>query len=246
MMFKYPFFKYITGDSKVHLMNSKLKIIWFLLFLLSIILIRDYVSLLIVSSFLFIIILNTKIRLDSYISNLFKLRYLYVLIALLMFLLSFNITFAIFIFLKLILLISLLLILTFTTSLSEIAWGIECVFIKLKKIKVPVSKIALKIAMNIKFISTLFEQYYEIRKSMAYRGIPYSKKGVSTFKKLILPVIRLSYKRSRMMAKAMKLRFYGSSKRRTNYHDNKVTKYDKSLILITIITIYIVIWLGWC
>lgn len=245
-MTKYPFFKYITGESKVHLMNSKLKIIWVLLYLLSIILVRDYVSLLIISSFLFIIMLNTKISLQAYISNLFKLRYLYVLMALLMFLLSFNISFSIFTFLKLILLICLLLVLTFTTSLSEIAWGIECAFIKLKKIKVPVSKIALKIAMNIKFISTLFEQYDEIRKSMAYRGVPYNKKGISTLKKLILPVIRLSYKRSRMMAKAMKLRFYGSSKRRTNYHDNKVTKYDKYLILISIITIYIIIWLGWC
>ena len=245
-MIKYPFFKYITGESKVHLMNSKLKIIWVLLYLLSIILVRDYVSLLIISSFLFIIMLNTKISLQAYISNLFKLRYFYVLMALLMFLLSFNISFAIFTFLKLILLICLLLVLTFTTSLSEIAWGIECAFIKLKKIKVPVSKIALKIAMNIKFISTLFEQYDEIRKSMAYRGVPYNKKGISTLKKLILPVIRLSYKRSRMMAKAMKLRFYGSSKRRTNYHDNKVTKYDKYLILISIITIYIIIWLGWC
>jgi energy-coupling factor transporter transmembrane protein EcfT len=48
------------------------------------------------------------------------------------------------------------------------------------------------------------------------------------------------------MAKAMKLRFYGNSKRRTNYHENKVTKFDKVLVIIPIILMYIVIWLGWC
>ena len=35
---KYPFFKYVTGESKIHLMNSKMKIIWFLITLLAIIL----------------------------------------------------------------------------------------------------------------------------------------------------------------------------------------------------------------
>ena len=43
-MNKYPFFKYVTGDSKMHVMNSKMKIIWFLAMLLCTLIYRDYVS----------------------------------------------------------------------------------------------------------------------------------------------------------------------------------------------------------
>ena len=95
-----------------------------------------------------------------------------------------NIQLAILWGLKTILIITLFLIFTFTTSLSEIAWGFECTFIKLKNINIPVSKISLRIAMDIKFISTVFEESKEIRKSMAYRGVPYKKGGLKSLKKI--------------------------------------------------------------
>lgn len=245
-MNKYPFFKYVTGDSKVHLMNSKLKIMWFLLYFILILLVKDYISLFIITVFLFVITLNTKISLRGYLLNISKLWIMYLFFGIITFIITLNIFSCILVVLKIVLFIQLLLILTFTTSLSEIAWGFECLFGKLKKLKVPVSKISLKIAMDIKFISTLFEQASEIRKSMAYRGVPYNKNSLSSFKRMIVPVISLSYKRSRRMLNAMKLRFYGSSKKRTNYHENKTTNYDKTLILISFVLMYVVIWIGWC
>lgn len=245
-MNRYPFFKYVTGDSKVHLMNSKLKIVWFLITFLSVLLLRDFVSLSIVFIFLFVIASNTKISFNAYVLNILLVWPVNVLIGLITLLCTFSITTAVLVGIKAMLVIFLFLILTFTTSLSEIAWGFECLFGFLKKIKFPVSKVSLRIAMDIKFISTLFEQSREIRKSMAYRGVPYNKKGLGAFKKMIVPVISLSYKLSRRTVKAMRLRFYGSSKRRTNYHENKTTNYDKILIFLSVVVTYVVIWLGWC
>ncbi len=243
---KFPFFKYVTGDSKVHLMNSKMKIIWLLLTILTIILINDYISLVIVTLFLVFIMENTKINLGAYISNLLLVWPIYVLILIISFSFSFNLLFGVLTALKVVLIVLIFLILTTTTSLSEIAWGFECLFEKLKKLGVPVSKISLRIAMDIKFVSTMFEEAKTIRKSMAYRGIPYNKNKIISFKRMIVPVISLSYKLSRRMVKIMKLRFYGNSKRRTNYHENKITKYDKILVFVPFVLIYIVIWLGWC
>lgn len=243
---KYPFFRYISGDSKMHLMNSKMKIIWFLLTLLALLLTNDFVSLGLISLFMFFVMVCSKIDITAYVSNTLSICILYVLVFLVSFLVTLNLNTTILITLKLILIVILFLILTFTTSLSEIAWGFECAFIRLKKIKVPVSKISLRIAMDIKFISTIFEQSKEVRKSMAYRGVPYKKNGIKSFKRMIVPVISLSYKSSRRMAKVMKLRFYGNANRRTNYHENKVTKFDKILVIGPIILMYIVIWLGWC
>ena len=54
--------------------------------------------------------------------------------------------------------------------------------------------IILYLVMNIKFISTLFEQFKTIRKSMAYRGIPYNSGNIiKSFKLMFMPAIRLSY-----------------------------------------------------
>lgn len=243
---KYTFFRYITGDSKIHLMNSKMKIISFLLILLSILLINDYISLCISFMLLLFLMAYSKIDIKAYITNIIAVWWIYLIMFLILFFTTLNISLSFLWTLKIVLIITLLLVLTFTTSLSEIAWGFECAFIKLKKINIPVSKISLRIAMDIKFISTIFEESKEIRKSMAYRGIPYKKGGITSFKKMIIPVITLSYKSSRRMAKVMRLRFYGNSKRRTNYHENKVTTFDKFLIFIPIVIIYITIWLGWC
>lgn len=240
-----PFFKYVPKNSKVHIMNSKMKIIWFLLSLLITLIIFDYVSLLIFILFLIFVDIKTKVNFKVYVSNILVLWPLYCVLFLISYLISFNMLLSFLMVLKCILFINLFAILTFTTSLSEIAWGFESLFAPLKKVGIPVSNISLKIAFMIKFISNLFDQAKEIRKSMAYRGVPYRTNVITSFKKITIPVIRLSYKLSVRTIAAMKLRFYGNCKKRTNYHENKVTSFDKSLIFTDAILLYVVIWLGW-
>lgn len=240
-----PYFRYITGDSKVHKMNSKMKLLWFFLSIFNMLLIKDSISLLLFLLFVIFVISNTKINLYYYFKNVFILLPVYIILFIVIYILGLNISSVIFIVIKFIYIMILFIILTFTTSLSEIAWGFECLFEKLKKIKVPVTKIALRVAFSIKFLAMFFEQIKTIRKSMAYRGVPYKKGIVSSFTKMIIPSARLSYNLSKRTIIAMKLRFYGYSKKRTNYHENKTTSFDKSLIVCNIIFIYIILWLGW-
>ena len=242
---KYPFFRYKPGSSKIHNLNSKMKIAWFLLSFLITLIINDYISALLFLFLILYIIKESKITIKAYINNLFVLWPLYIFGFIICFLITFNIFFSFLIIIKLLFIVILFLIITFTTSLSEIAWGFESLFSPLKKINVPVTKIALRIALSLKFISTVFEQSKEIRKSMAYRGVSYTNNKIQTFNKMFMPTILLSYKLSRRMMSAMKIRFYGSLKTRSNYHENKVTKLDKGLIWINIIFIYVTIWLGW-
>ena len=199
----------------------------------------------IVSAFLVYMLVESRIDINTYLKNLTLLWPLYIFVMLITYLMTFNVISSVLITIKIFLLILLFLIYTFTTSLSEIAWGFECLFEGLKKIKIPVSKISLRIALVIKFISTLFEQLKNVRKSMAYRGISYSKNDFTVTRKMFIPVIRVSYKLSRSTISAMKLRFYGASNKRTNYHENKVTSFDKLVIVINIIILYIVAWIRW-
>ena len=245
MQNKYPFFKYIKGTSKIHNMNSKFKIANFLFMLLLIILMRDYVSFFMLLLCILYLMMLSKINIKAYLENTLIFWPIYILVLVLSFMLTGNIYLSLVIMFKPILILLLFLLLTFTTSLSEIAWGFECLFIKLKKIKVPVSKISLRIALNIKFVATLFEQFRNIRKSMAYRGVSYGNSRIITFFKMFFPVVNLSYKLSRRMVATMKLRFYGSTNRRTNYHENKETKFDKFLIAYNFLVLYFIIWLGY-
>lgn len=240
-----PYFKYITGNSKVHMMNSKMKILWFLLSIMNICLIRDYVSLVLFFIFLLFVIFNSKIQISYYFKNIFVIFPIYIIIFIITQIITLDLFLSLLVAIKVIYIVLLFAILTFTTSLSEIAWGFECLFERLKKIGIPVTKIALRIAFSIKFVSILFEQIKSIRKSMAYRGIPYKKGLISSFSKMFLPAVRLSYKLSSRTIVAMKLRFYGYSKKRTNYHENKKTNFDKILIVCNAILLYFIIWLGW-
>lgn len=242
---KYPFFKYVPQESKIHSLNSKMKILWLLLMLLTTLIINDYVSLLIVFLFLLLIMSMTKIELEAYVSNILTLWSAYVITFIICFLITFNVTFSLLIVLKLALLILTFIITTFTTSLSEIAWGFECLFSFLKKVRFPVSQFSLKIALAIKFIATLFEEFKNVRKSMAYRGVPYKSGFFRTFRMMLIPSFRMSYKHSLRMGAAMKLRFYGNSDRRTNYHENKATSLDKKLIVSNCVLLYVSFWLGW-
>lgn len=242
----YHFFRYVPIESKMHLMNSKMKTIWFIFCFLSLLIVKDYLSLFMLFIFLCVVVICSRIKIVNYLSGILILWPIYFVLFLLVFLISTSVSVSILITTKVVLIVLLFLIITSTTSLSEIAWGLECAFSSLKKIKIPVSKISLRIAMDIKFISLIFDEYKEIRKSMAYRGVSYKKNNVKSFKRLIVPVISLSYKNSRRMVKIMRLRFYGKSNRRTNYHDNKTTAFDKVLVIISIILVYVTILIGWC
>lgn len=238
-------FKYITGNSKIHTMSSKYKIAYFLLSLIIIILLNDKISILLFGLLTLYMMSETKINIKQYFYNLLVLWPLYIIAGVISFLLTFNIITCIIVLYKLVMIIITFLILTFTTSLSEIAWGFECLFKRLKSINFPVSKMALNIALSIKFISTMFDQGRAIRKSMAYRGVPYNKKHHKAFKNMLIPVMSLSLKLSKRMVAAMKLRFYGYSTNRTNYRGNKVTNFDKVIIFCEFAIIYLALWLGW-
>lgn len=241
---KYGFFKYVTGDSKIHKMSSKMKILLVLILILLSLLFKDYISLLLLLVFILFILACTNIPAGAYIRNILIIWPIYVVVYIITMILSFDLLLPLIIVLKLILINIILLVLTFTTSLSEIAWGFECLFSKLKKIGIPVSKISLRIALSLKLVATLFDQIKAVRKSMAYRGLPYHSGFIFTFKKILIPALSLSLRHVKTVSSAMKTRFYGKTKCRTNYHEFKTTSFDKSLVVISLVLLYITIAFG--
>ena len=234
------YFRYITKDSFLHKMNSKIKILNLLLLLLSIILVNNNYIYLVIFIIIFFTMIKSKINLNVYLINFLELWVLYVITFLISYFITFDVYKSCFILVKEFYIVFLFLILTFTTSLSEISWGFECLFNPLKKYKLPVSKISLKLALSIKFLSSFVNKYKEIKKSILYRGISYNSR-LKLFKEIFLSSIRLSINLTKKTSLSMKLRFYGYKNNRTNYHDNKKTKLDKLFIFLNCVLLYIII-----
>ena len=76
---KYPFFNYVTGNSKVHNMNSKNKVLFIIIYILLLILLRDKYSTMLISLLTLFVLYKTKINLLAYIYNAFRVWIVYVI-----------------------------------------------------------------------------------------------------------------------------------------------------------------------
>jgi energy-coupling factor transport system permease protein len=128
------------------------------------------------------------------------------------------------------------LILTYTTSSTEITYGLEKVFSPFKYMRIPVNKIALSISLALRFIPTIFEQSEKILKSQASRGIDFYHSGIRekviAVSSMLFPMFILSFKRADNLADAMEVRLYDCNSKRTNYRMNKWTSLDDMMIVL--------------
>lgn len=244
-MFNTVLGKYFPVSSRIHKMNSTSKIICVLLFL---------IALSISSHFLFIIFLVLLTLAMMYLSNVPWKLYLQNVLGLsplIIFLIVIDLIFgvsivkALVIALKVILGVLYTLILTYTTSSTEITYGLEQLFGPLKIIKIPVNKMALSISLALRFIPTIFEQVEKILKSQSSRGIDFTHSNLSgkitALTSMLLPMFMLSFKRADNLADAMEVRLYNYNSKRTNYRLNKWGAVDDMMILLHIVIIAIFI-----
>ena len=94
----YPFFKYISGDSKVHKMNSKYKILFILFMFILLAITRDIISLLILSVYVLFFISKTNINIKYYVYNTIRVYFVFLLTFIFVFLLKLDILYALFFF----------------------------------------------------------------------------------------------------------------------------------------------------
>jgi energy-coupling factor transport system permease protein len=131
--------------------------------------------------------------------------------------------------------------LTFTTSSNEITYGLEKSFGFLKYIKVPVSELALTIALALRFIPTVLETANKILKSQASRGIDFKHSKINgkirALASMLAPMFILSFKRADDLGNAMEVKLYNYSDNRTNYRMNKWNNMDTVLIVVQVIIV---------
>lgn len=124
--------------------------------------------------------------------------------------------------LRLILLLLISSLLTFTTSPIVLTDGIESLLTPFKKIGVPAHELAMMMTIALRFIPTLLEETDRIMKAQSARGADFSSGNIVQRAKNMLPILIplfiSSFRRADELALAMEARCYRGGEGRTRMH----------------------------
>lgn len=237
MIEKMIFGRYIPGDSFVHRMDPRAKILFVFLFIAIVFLANSIVTYAILLAFTFTAIFLSRIRLYFLITGLKPVIILVVFTFLLHIfftregdlLINFwvleiyeeGLRQGVFISIRFLVLVFITSILTLTTSPISITDGIEVLLGPFKRLKLPVHELALMMSISLRFIPTLMDETGKIMKAQMARGSDIGsgpvKERVKAVVPLLIPLFVSAFKRAEDLATAMEVRGYRGGAGRTRY-----------------------------
>ena len=262
MMEKMIFGRYIPGDSLVHRLDSRSKLLFVFAFIIIVFLANNAITYGLLIAFTLAVILMSRIRLYFLINGLKPVIILMVFTFLLHIIftregdiileLGFlkvyeeGLKQGIFISIRFLVLVFMTSILTLTTSPISITDGIETLLNPLKKVKLPVHELALMMSISLRFIPTLMDETDKIMKAQMARGSDLSagplKDRVKAIVPLLVPLFVSAFKRAEDLATAMEVRGYRGGEGRTRYRQLKWDVGDTfallSLVVMVVLLVY--------
>ncbi len=136
-------------------------------------------------------------------------------------------------------------LLTYTTSPIELTDGMERLLRPLSKIGVPSHELAMMMSIALRFIPTILEETDKIMKAQTARGADFESGNLLNRAKalipLLVPLFISAFRRADELAMAMECRCYHGGNNRTKMNELKLCKTDFCAIAIFIIFVAIVI-----
>lgn len=258
--------QYVPGDSFIHRLDPRIKIILSFMFIINLFLINNFTGYIFVLAFIISIVLISKLSFKYLYKGLKPIFVLLLITALLnMFmttggriifqwwifrLYEEGLKTAIFMVLRLVFLIMGTSILTLTTSPIELTDGIEKLLNPFKKIGVPAHELAMMMTIALRFIPTLMDETDKIMKAQMARGADFESGNIFAKAKslipLLVPLFISSFRRADELAMAMEARCYKGGEGRTRMKILKLSYNDLIAVLayvlfalLTILTRYI-------
>lgn len=253
--------QYIPGNSFVHKLDPRTKILISLLFIISLFLIDKFVGYILVVAFIGAVIINSKVPPRFILKGLKPIIFLVILTSILnvfmikgtpdtlIFKFGFlsiytqGVNTALFMALRLIFLVVGTSLLTLTTSPIELTDGIE---ILLRPIgKEMAHQLAMMMTIALRFIPTLLDETDKIMKAQMSRGADFESKNLVSRAKnlvpLLVPLFVSAFRRAEELAMAMEARCYRGGYNRTKMRQSIITKSDYIAGCILIIYLVIII-----
>ena len=237
--------QYFPGDSILHRLDPRVKII--LLFVLLVLIFSadaptEYIFLTVLTALLIIL---SRIKLTTVLRSIKPLRWI-LLFTFLIHLVShdgeiifrvwiFNVTdegllAGVLISLRLILMIVVSSLLTFTTTPLKLTDATEKLLSPLKVMGVPAHELAMMMTIALRFIPTLFEEADKIIKSQKIRGMDIERGNFINRLKMMVPILvplfLSAFRRADELAMAMEARCYRGGEGRTHLKTLEITRLD--------------------
>ncbi len=237
--------QYYPGDSWVHKLDPRVKIIATLLFIIELFIVNNFIGFAISAAVLAVIIAVSKVPLN------FILRGLKPILIILLFTFALNIFMingeviwswwilkitkegirtAIFMAVRLILLIIGSSMLTLCTRPLSLTDGIERLLSPFKKIGLPAHEIAMMMTIALRFIPTLLEETDKIMKAQQARGADFELGSllhrVKSLIPILVPLFVSAFRIANDLAMAMEARCYRGGQHRTRMHEMKLAGRD--------------------
>jgi energy-coupling factor transport system permease protein len=252
--------QYFPGDTVIHRLDPRTKLILVVVFIAALFTAVDYYSYGLMIAVTVACIAVSKIRLKTILKGLKPLIFIIVLTALLNLFYTagepiaqfwiFKVTWeglrrAVFMVLRIMLLICGTFLLTYTTSPIALTDGIECLMNPLKKIKVPVHEMAMMMSMALRFIPTLIEETDKIMSAQKARGADFETGKLTDRAKALLPLLVplfvSAFRRADELAVAMESRCYHGGEGRTRMKQLKMHGRDAGALLSGAVLLAVVI-----
>lgn len=237
--------QYFPGDSWVHKLDPRIKIIATLLFLIELFIVDNFIGFAIAAVVLGIVISVSKVPV-SYI-----MRGLKPIIIILLFTFALNIfmvdgrvlwqwkflkiteeglELAIFMAIRLVLLLMGSSMLTLCTRPLALTDGIERLLSPFKKIGLPAHDIAMMMTIALRFIPTLLEEADKIMKAQQARGADFESGNIIRRAKSLIPILVplfvSAFRIAQDLALAMEARCYRGGENRTRMNAMKMVRRD--------------------
>ena len=254
--------RYIPGNSMIHRLDPRSKLLAMFAFLLLIFWANNLITNVLIIAFVFAMVLLSQIRLSFFINGLKPM------IGIILFTTFFQVFFtpgasvlwefwifkvsieglqqALIIFIRFVLIIFFSTLLTLTTTPLSLADGIESGLAPLKRLKVPVHEIGLMLSMSLRFVPTLMDDTTRIMNAQRARGVDFNEgnliQKVKSVIPILIPLFASSFKRADALATAMDARGYQGGEGRTKYRVLEWKLPDTCAVIVMIllgVTLYV-------
>lgn len=237
--------QYFPGNSFVHRLDPRTKILIMLAYIVMIFVVQNFEGYIALAVFLAVCVMVSRISPKYLIKGIRPILIFIVFTGLFnLFLTSgtvvwhwwvFTITkegirLAAFMVLRLIFLILGTSLLTLTTSPIALTDGIEHLLAPFKKIGVPAHEIAMMMTIALRFIPTLLDETDKIMKAQSARGASIDSGNILSRAKamvpILIPLFISAFRRADELATAMECRCYRGGENRTRLYELKYTATD--------------------
>ena len=227
--------QYFPGNSFIHRLDSRTKLIFLVVFIVALFLAVNWISYGLMLAFLLTCICISRIPAKSFIRGMKPLIFILAFTAILnlfftqgeTMLVSFwgititleGVVRAVFMLIRIMMLIASTFLLTYTTSPISLTDGLEALLSPLKKIKVPVHELSMMMCIALRFIPTLIEETDKIMAAQKARGADFESgklmERVKALVPILVPLFISAFRRADELATAMECRCYQGGDGRT-------------------------------